>query len=88
MNFKLYSIFDTKSRVFLQPFVSRSDTDALRQIEASLKDPQVKSTPVGQYPQDFELHALADYDDETGMIQTLAKPRFLASLATLGTVPS
>lgn len=87
MKFQLYSIFDTKSRVFLSPFVSRSDVDATRQIAASLKDPGVKSTPVGEHPEDFELHAVGVFDDEDGHIQKVGNgPRFVASLSTLGTV--
>lgn len=89
MKFNLYSIFDTKSRVFLSPFVSRSDTDATRQIEASLKDPAVKGTPVGSHPEDFELHCMGIFDDEDGHIQKVGNgPRFVASLSTLGTVAS
>lgn len=87
MKFQLYSIFDTRSRVFLSPFVSRSDVDATRQIEASLKDPQVKSTPVGAYPQDFELYCLGIFDDDSGeIVSGGAFSRFIAKLDALGTV--
>lgn len=82
MRVKLFSIFDTKSRVFLAPFVARSTVDAQRQIAASFKDPQMRETPVGQNPEDFELYTVGDFDDETGVISPVSNG-FVCSLDTL-----
>lgn len=82
MKVKLFSIFDLKSRVYLAPFVARSLVDAQRQIAASFRDPQMMQTPVGQNPEDFELHSVGDFDDETGDVSP-STTGFVCSLSTL-----
>ena len=83
MRVQLFSIFDTKSRVYLAPFVARSAVDATRQISASFRDPQMRETPVGQHPDDFELFAVGGFDDETGEISPLQSKIFIANLGNL-----
>lgn len=89
MKLVLFSIFDMKSGVYLAPFVSRSDTDAERQISASFRDPAIKESPVGQNPEDFALYRLGMFDDEMGTIESTAPPRLVKTLKELAsTVPS
>lgn len=83
MRVQLYSIFDRKARVYLAPFVSRSETDAIRQISASFRDPQMRDTPVGQHPEDFSLTRVGAFDDETGQIEALTPPHPVCSLDEL-----
>lgn len=82
MRVVLFSIFDRKAKIFMAPFVARSETDAVRQISASFRDPQMKDTPVGQNPSEFDLRVIGSFDDETGVI-TPSEPRLVSSLAEL-----
>ncbi|AZL82705.1 nonstructural protein [Apis mellifera associated microvirus 4] len=82
MRVQLFSVFDTKSRIYLAPFVARSQVDATRQIASSFRDPQMKDTPVGQNPEDFELFLVGSFDDESGDM-SVCKPTFVANLGNL-----
>jgi len=90
MRFLLFSIRDTKANCFLAPFVARSEIDAMRQISASFKNPQIADTPIGQNPQDFDLHAVAFFEDESGAV-TPTVPVLITPISALvptSTVPS
>ena len=90
MKVVLFSIRDTKAGCYLSPFVSRSQVDALRQITASLRNPDVLQTPLGQHPADFELFSVGYFDDESGHISA-CEPAFVSTIAALaasGTVSS
>lgn len=83
MKFQLFSVLDLKSGVFLSPFVSRSEVDAKRQIAASLLDPQIKQTPVGQNPSDFALYRVGAFDDEAGTLFAEAMPTLVEPLSAM-----
>jgi len=63
MNFNVYSIFDSKSKIFSQPFVALNDDVAKRNFSVLANDVQ---TQVGRHPSDFSLHRLATFDDNLG----------------------
>lgn len=83
MRVMLFSIFDRKTKCFMAPFVARTETDATRQITQSLKDPQMRDTPVGQHPEDFDLRRVGAFDDESGQIEPLVPSHLVASLGEL-----
>lgn len=83
MRVQLFAIHDRKTFVYLSPFASRSQVDAIRQIKSSFKDPAMLETPVGQHPEDFDLYHVAAFDDETGEIFPCKPPMLVATLATL-----
>lgn len=91
MKVKLFSIFDVKSGVYLAPFPARGDVDAVRNVKDGLRNPQMRDTPIGQNPEDFELYELAIFDDESGEIIKSPRPVLvvkighLAALAAEGT---
>lgn len=82
MRVLLFSIFDRKANIYLAPFVARSETDAVRQVSASFRDPQMRDTPVGQHPEDFDLRFIGVFDDETGRVEG-ESPRNVSSLLDL-----
>lgn len=82
MRVQLFSVFDTKARIYLAPFVARSQVDAIRQIALSFHDPHMKDTPVGQNPTDFELFFVGSFEDESGDL-SVNKPTFVANLGNL-----
>ena len=62
MIFNLYSVHDKTGEVYGTPFFARNHTDAARDFANSAKP----GTPVGDYPDEFELVWVGAFDDETG----------------------
>lgn len=60
---RVMSIYDSKSEVFLKPFVTRTFGEAERVFKRASND---KETAVGQYPEDHTLFHVADWDQRTG----------------------
>lgn len=83
MNVQLFAIYDRKASIYMAPFVARSTIDATRQIVASFRDPQMRDTPVGQHPEDFDLFHVGSFDDETGRITPWINPALVAPVVSL-----
>lgn len=80
MDLKIYSIRDSKSEVFNTPFYQKSHGEAERNFRTLVNDG--KST-INQYPEDFDLYYLGDYDDNTGKIQVLETPQHIIKAVQL-----
>lgn len=65
MKKNMYSIFDTKAKVYSDPFYTLNDSIARRMFENLVNDPQ---TDVFKHPNDFQLFLVGEYDDQTGKI--------------------
>lgn len=65
MIYKVYSIFDTEVKAYMQPFFLRSKGEAIRALTSLLED---KNSNVAKYPEQFVLFEIGDYDDEKGLI--------------------
>lgn len=90
MKLKLYSMHDRKMNVYLTPFPSRGDVDAVRNVKTSSLHPEMKNTPVGEHPEDFDLVCIGEFDDETGAISSCI-PMIIGNVALIcapSTVPS
>lgn len=83
MKLNLYSIFDRKMGVYLAPFPSRGDVDATRSLVSGLSHPDVKNTPLGQHPEDFDLVKIGVFNDETGEIGRLGPEIVIGRVADL-----
>lgn len=67
MKYILVSCKDIKSEVFTPPIPFRSDAEAVRAYgDAVGKDPMLS-----KYPEDFELHKVAFWDNETGLLDAI-----------------
>lgn len=66
MEYKVYSLFDSQVKAYMQPFFMRTKGEAVRALMQLLGD---SNTNVAKYPQDFILFQIGTYDDETGLIQ-------------------
>jgi len=62
----IYSVMDSKVKVFTQPFNRRNANEALRDWQNTVNDPQ---SPFGRHPGDYTLFEIGVFDDETGQIQ-------------------
>lgn len=65
MKKQMFSVFDSKSGIYSQPFTSINLGTALRDFSAACND---KGTELHKYPLDFSLMHIAEFDDDTGTI--------------------
>lgn len=60
MIYKVYSIYDSKTEGYLQPFYQQTKGQAVRGFTEVVND---KSSQIGKYPEDYTLFELGDFDD-------------------------
>ena len=65
MKLKVFSIYDSKTECFMNPWYARTTGEAVRSFEQSIIDP---NTSFHKYPDDFTLFDIGSWDDETGEI--------------------
>ncbi|AXH74004.1 MAG: nonstructural protein [Microviridae sp.] len=68
---KMFSIYDQKSGTFHVPFFKPTHGEAERDFRSAVNDP--KST-LNQYPDDFDLYYLGEYDSNVGKFAPLDSP--------------
>ncbi|AXL14687.1 nonstructural protein [Microviridae sp.] len=63
MKLEIFSIYDSKSEAYMQPFFMKNKGEATRAFTTLCNDGQ---SQMHQYPEDFTLFSLGAYDDSTG----------------------
>lgn len=76
MKFGLYSIKDAKTG-FMTPVLEQGDPSALRNFSAAVNQPD---SLMHQYPNDFSLYKVANFDTDTG-IDPVLSPILIADAA-------
>lgn len=71
-NLKMYSIRDSKGEFYSQPFVKNTHGEAERDFQSLAND---EKSQVAQYPEDFDLYFLGEYDNITGKITPQDSPQ-------------
>lgn len=66
MIWKMFSVYDSGAKVFLQPFFVRHEQEALRAVSEAGMD---SKTAVGKYPAEFVFYGLGTFDDTTGIVE-------------------
>lgn len=61
----IFAVYDSKVKVYDRPFMMRNPAEAIRGFETISKD---KNTQVGQFPADYSLVELAEFNTVTGEI--------------------
>lgn len=74
MILKAFSIRDQKGETFNTPFFKTTHGEAERDFRTVTNDP--KST-LNQYPEDFDLYYLGEYDTNKGTFTSLDTPQHL-----------
>ncbi len=65
MNLNIYSVFDCAAAAYMRPFFAQSDAEALR----SFTDISIDADhPIGAHPEDYSLHRIGTYNDQTAVI--------------------
>lgn len=74
MILKVFSIRDAKGEVFHTPFFKRHHGEAERDFMALVRDPK---SQLHQFPDDFDLYFIGEYDDQTGVFKSLDTPQHM-----------
>lgn len=74
MRLKVFSIRDSKGNMFNTPWCKHNERDAIFDFKKMVNN---KESLPGQYPKDFDLYLLGEYDDQTGRFAGLDKPQHL-----------
>ncbi len=62
----LYTIFDTKAKIYQLPFQFHNDAVAIRAAQDILADP---TTSITQHPEDYIMFKIGKFDNSTGLIE-------------------
>lgn len=74
MTQKIYSIRDAKAEYFTQPFFKKTHGEAERDFTQLVNDDK---SSIAQFPEDFDLYYLGDYDTETGKMTPIDTPQHI-----------
>lgn len=68
MKLQVLSIYDSKSKIFSQPFYASNTAVGKRMFTDLVND---KTSNVARHPEDFSLHWLGEFDDELGKFEAI-----------------
>lgn len=71
MILKVFSVYDSKVEVYLQPFFMRTKGEAIRGFSDLVND---ETTQFSKYKEDYTLYELGSFHDDTGLFDMLSKP--------------
>lgn len=80
MILKMFSIRDMKSELFNPPFYAITLGEAERNFQSLVND---KQASINQYPEDYDLYYVGEYDNNTGKTQPLDTPQHLVKAVQL-----
>lgn len=71
---KIYSVKDQKGEVYNQPFFQLTHGEAERSFRSLVNDPK---SSVRDYPEDYDLYYLGDFDSTTGLLMPIDTPHHI-----------
>lgn len=74
MKYKTFAVFDSKAGVFSHQWNSHNAATAVRRFAEDVNNEQ---HPVAKHPEDFTLFEIGEYDEEKGLMTSLATPHSL-----------
>lgn len=75
-----YTIFDTKSLVYSNPFYAPTHGAAVRIVQDAAND---LNTSLGRHPADFVVYCVARYNDASGMFEPVDPREHVIDVAAL-----
>lgn len=79
MVYKVFGIRDVKAGFYNPPFHVKSHGEAERAFVQLVKDPK---TTIAQFPNDFDLYFLGEFDDNNGMMASIEHPQLVMNAAS------
>ncbi len=80
----IYTVYDSKAKYYLNPFIGASEGEALRQFIVAVNDPQHQ---FHQHAADFSLWKIGTFDPQTGRIDVYGTMQEHARAWELKTIP-
>lgn len=77
---KIYTIYDSKAEVYLQPFYEKTDGSAIRAIQDNMKQ---DDSMLQVHKSDLTLFCIGEYDDNDGTIVGKTVKKNLGTLIDL-----
>nr|QJB18797.1 MAG: nonstructural protein [Microvirus sp.] len=78
MKLQIFAIFDAKAEAFLRPMTYPTAAHCRRDLAEVMQ--QSSGSPFVDYPEDFTLFHVGEFDDDTGEVQPLLKHDSLGNL--------
>lgn len=75
MRYGIFSIRDSASKAFAQPFYAPAEQVAIRSVRDLVN---AADNVIAKHPDDYELFELGNFVDDTGGIVALDEPRLVA----------
>lgn len=82
MTYKVFSVRDAKGEVFHPPFYKKTHGEAERDFTLLVRD---EKSHVHQFPDDYDLYYLGEYDDQKGTFESLATPQHVCKAVSVKT---
>lgn len=76
MKYKIFSIYDSKTEAYMQPFFSPTKGHAIRMWQDTISD---KNSQFAKHPADFTLFEIGEYNDHNAQVTSLMTPLSLGS---------
>lgn len=68
---KIFSVYDSKAKLFSTPFYSHNDKTAQRDFARAVNDPQ---SELSKFSEDYSLMELGEFEDDTGAFNIHSAP--------------
>lgn len=78
MKMKVFTVFDVKAQLHLQPFFEQSTETGIRAFKVVCQD---SKTNFYMFPEDYSLIELGEWDQQQGFIKMHDRPMILAQAA-------
>lgn len=80
MLLQMYSVYDKKAALFAPPFLSANDDTAKRDVQNLIAR---GGSIISDFPSDFDLFLIANFNDSSACVQPLDNPLFICSALAL-----
>lgn len=80
MKLQVFSVFDSAANLFLEPFQCRTIEEAIRRFRSTVNHPE--GSLISEYPEDYTLFHLGEFDQETGSLVSNNTPHSLGVAVT------
>lgn len=67
----VFSVFDSKARLYAAPFLAPRREVAVRDFTRAARDPNID---ISRFPEDYSLYELGEFDDESGAFHLHQQP--------------
>ncbi len=80
MKLMIYTVYDKKAQIYHPPYYCHNVGHATRMFKTMF---QQKESVINQYPEDFQVFELGEFNDSTGKMIGYQQPNFICTAADL-----